>query len=82
MHPAGKAAETVRSLEDAFVDSYIGWREACEDVRNAYRRWHESCPGQRDPSFEGFCAALNWEEQMARAHSIRLAELRARKVAA
>jgi hypothetical protein len=79
---AGTVAERLRALEDAILDSYARWREACEDVRSAYKAWHGSSAVQRDPSFEGFRAALNWEEQMARVHADRTGELRAVRLGA
>ena len=35
------------ALADEFFESYLCWREACEDVRGAYRRWADCGPQQR-----------------------------------
>ena len=53
---------------DAFLDSYICWREACEDVWSAYRRWVECKPQQRRLRFAAYQSALDREEHAARIH--------------
>ena len=56
-------------LVDDFMESYVSWREACEDVRRAYRRWLESTPHQRHLGFATYRAALDREEHAAGVHS-------------
>jgi hypothetical protein len=62
-----RGAET--SLADEFFESYLRWREACEDVRTSYRRWDESEPHLRGLGFVLYCAALEREEHAASLHS-------------
>jgi hypothetical protein len=57
------------ALADEFVDSYVCWREACEDVRAAYRRWADCQPQQRGLGFATYQAALEREERAASIHS-------------
>ena len=59
-----------RSTVDEFMDSWVCWREACEDVRSAYDRWDKSEPPQRPLAFESYRAALEREEQAALVHAI------------
>jgi hypothetical protein len=66
-----------RSLVDAFLDSYVSWREACEDVRSAYQRWGESLSAQRGLAYESYRAALDREERAAHVHSSSTERLRA-----
>jgi hypothetical protein len=33
-------------VADCFIESYVLWREACEDVRGAYGRWRKCKPAQ------------------------------------
>jgi hypothetical protein len=56
-------------LTDEFVESYVCWREACEDVRAAYRRWADCQPQQRSLGFATYRAALEREELAASIHS-------------
>jgi hypothetical protein len=58
----------VQSLVDEFLESYLRWREACARVRTAYERWGSSDSSQRALAFEGYTAAVDWEEQAARVH--------------
>jgi DNA-binding SARP family transcriptional activator len=54
---------------DEFIESYVRWREACEDVGAAYRRWADSEPQQRNLAFATYRAALQREERAATIHS-------------
>jgi hypothetical protein len=51
-----------------FAESYVCWREACEDVRAAYRRWADCQPQQRSLGFATYRAALEREELAANIH--------------
>ena len=53
---------------DEFLESYVRWREACEDVQSAYRRWTQAPEEDRTLSFEIYSAALDREEHAARIH--------------
>jgi hypothetical protein len=57
------------ALGDEFVDSYVSWQEACEDVRSAYLRWSDCTPQQRGLGFATYRAALEREEYAATIHS-------------
>jgi hypothetical protein len=61
--------EQVAPIADEFFDSYLRWREACEDLRTAYERWRNCEPPQRFLAFDGYRAALDREEHAAHKHS-------------
>jgi hypothetical protein len=46
------AAKPLDSVADEFLDSYVRWREACEDVRIAYECWGNCKPPQRALGFK------------------------------
>jgi hypothetical protein len=73
------AAEGFAALVDAFLESYVSWREACEDVSAAYTSWASGEAPRRDLAFESYRAALDWEELAAQVHSDRAARVRAVK---
>jgi hypothetical protein len=75
--PPAPATEPSDPLVDEFLDTWISWREACGDVRAAYRRWIQSDAEQRELAFAGYRAALDREDQAARVHSSRTERLRA-----
>jgi hypothetical protein len=58
-----------------FLETYVCWREACEDVRTAYERWTTSKPAERGMWFAVYRAALEWEERASSAHSERVERL-------
>ena len=65
--PRQTSGEAQRKLAtDDFVESYVRWREACEDVWRAVERWGNSPARQRSRAFEGYRAALEREEHAAR----------------
>jgi hypothetical protein len=74
---ARPVVEPGASLVDEFLDSWVSWREACEDVRSAYERWRRSSPPQRGLAFLGYRAALDREEDAARVYSDRTERVRA-----
>jgi hypothetical protein len=57
------------TLADAFVESWVSWREASEDVRAAYRSWSECARSQRALAFASYRAALDREQHAASIHS-------------
>jgi hypothetical protein len=71
------AAERRSALADAFVESWVTWREASEDVRTAYRWWGECARPRRALAFAGYRAALDREQHAARIHSDRAERVRA-----
>jgi hypothetical protein len=62
--------QTLRSLVNKFIGSWICWREACEVLHNAYARWQQCEAAQRALAFEGYRAALDREDQAAQVHSM------------
>ena len=63
------ATELRSALADGFVDSWVSWREASDDVRAAYRWWSECARPQRALAFAGYRAALDREQHAAGIHS-------------
>jgi hypothetical protein len=74
-----RRAATVRpsALGDAFVDSWVSWREASEDVRTAYRWWNESAGRHRGLAFERYRVALDCEQHAASIHAHWVQRVRA-----
>ena len=70
-------AEPLDSIVHAFLESYIYWTNACEDVRTAYQRWTSSKDPHRALEFARYSAALDHEEYAAAIHSHRTERLRA-----
>ncbi len=64
-------------IVDQFVESYVLWREACEEVRSAYELWRKCTPSHRTAGFRTYLAALDREEHAAGVHFDRAQELRA-----
>jgi hypothetical protein len=62
-------------LIDAFVESYVDWREGCADLHGAYRRWSLSEPRDRDLAFLAYRAALDREEKAALVHEVVAGQL-------
>jgi hypothetical protein len=56
------------SSVDHFIESYVGWREACEDVSMAYAGWLRAPRSERALAFAGYQAALEREDLAAHAH--------------
>lgn len=52
-------------LIDAYIESYVEWREGCADLHGAYRRWALSEPRDRDLAYLAYRAALDREEKAA-----------------
>jgi hypothetical protein len=58
-----------KRLVDGLIDSYVGWREACLRVTDAYRSWaSETGPGATS-AFGRYMAALDQEEQAAEVYA-------------
>jgi hypothetical protein len=57
-----------KPLADEFIESYVCWREACEDVRTGFEHWGACRPSQRGLAFESYRAALDHEEYAAHIH--------------
>ena len=57
-----------RWLEDSCLESYVRWREACADVRLAYKHWESSSRHDGRGAFAVYQAALDQEECAARVY--------------
>jgi hypothetical protein len=66
------------AVTDEFVESYVRWREECEAVRDAYKRFADAAPARRELDYAMYRAALYREELAARAyqHSVERLALR------
>ena len=62
--------------KDEFFESYLHWREACENAHAAYERWLRSEPERRRLAFAAYRAALDGEDYAARVHSVVAERLR------
>jgi hypothetical protein len=60
---------------DAFLDSYVWWREACNDVWSAYWAWLECDSGEGRLRFAAYQSALDREETTAVIHHERARRL-------
>ena len=63
------SVELCRAVTNGFLESYVCWREACEEVRSAYERWGKCKSPQADLTFESYRAALDREDHAARIHA-------------
>ena len=71
-------AESRRSaIADAFIDSWVSWRESCTEVHDAYRSWADSARPQRALAFACYRAALDREQHAARIYSDLAERIRA-----
>lgn len=59
------------------VDSQMSWRDASEDVRDAYRWWRECALRDRALAFELYRAALDHEQHAASVHEDSAQRVRA-----
>jgi hypothetical protein len=72
------AADPSDPLADELFDSWVCWREACEDVRRAYDCWGKCNARQRGLAFAIYSAALDREDRAASVHSVWTDRARAR----
>jgi hypothetical protein len=56
-------------LVDQLVESYVGWREACARVDDAYRLWAIDSGACGRVEFGSYVAALDAEERSAEAYA-------------
>jgi hypothetical protein len=63
---------------DEVFETYVRWRETCEQVRIAYARWGSSERRESSLAFAAYRAALDREECAARFHADCIEQLRAR----
>jgi hypothetical protein len=65
------------ALVEAFLDSYVWWREACDDVWSAYSAWADCASGEAAVRFAAYESALDREETTAVIHHERARRLSA-----
>jgi hypothetical protein len=63
-------------VEDT-VDAYVGWREECGWVWDAYDRWSGAPVAHRPFAFSAYLVALDCEEHAARIYACRAIRLAA-----
>lgn len=65
--PPSSEADRGSRCVDGFIESYVQWREACDEVRTAYRRWTRSTMSRprRGWACARYRAALDREEVAA-----------------
>jgi hypothetical protein len=61
---------------DALLERYVHWREQCIEAREAYQRWLDCVGGRRRLAYAGYLAALDREEQAARAYADQVERVR------
>jgi hypothetical protein len=65
-------------LVDACIDSYIEWREECENLAGAYDRWAGSRRRDRRLAFPAYRAALDREEKAALVYEVMVERVASR----
>jgi hypothetical protein len=65
----GSSTALGRWAFDEIFEWYISWRQECDAVRLAYRRWVESERGEGWLAYAGYVAALDREERAARTYA-------------
>jgi hypothetical protein len=66
-----------RQYEDALVDDYVSWREACRAVAEAYESWRCAERQRQTFAFGLYVSALDREEQAATAYEAAVDQLAA-----
>jgi hypothetical protein len=61
---------------DALLEHYVYWREECIEVVESYRRWLDCERGLGRLAYAGYLAALDREEQAARAYADQIERVR------
>ena len=82
-HPLLMASEEVTApdshirpeLIDELMELYVEWREDCNSLRSAYRRWLSGPADDRDLAFAAYRAALDREEQAGIAYANRFGQI-------
>jgi hypothetical protein len=74
---SGQDLDVASWLTDDFLEGYVSWREESATVRNAYALWQDAQPQDQSVAFAAYGAALDREEQAARALRRRVERIRA-----
>ena len=67
---------------DDLVESYVVWREACEQVATAYAWWAAASAEDRGVAFDVYRSALEREDRAASAHRDAVRRLGVNRAAA
>ncbi|HWF24808.1 MAG TPA: hypothetical protein VG275_05145 [Solirubrobacteraceae bacterium] len=73
--PFGRARR--RRYVDGLIDDYVTWREACGAVAVTYEGWLAAGREDREIAFNVYSAALDREEDAARAYQVAVAQVAA-----
>lgn len=63
--PPSPASDLPAWETDAFLESYVHWREASDAVRAAYELWRDAQQRERRLAYAAYRAALDREEHSA-----------------
>jgi hypothetical protein len=58
-----------KQLVDRLMDAYVGWREACLQVSDAYACWTRETGTRATSAFGSYISALDREEQAAEVYA-------------
>jgi hypothetical protein len=58
-----------KQLVDEAIEAYVDWREECEEVWGAYKRWASAPVGDAAAAFSAYRAALDREECASHAYA-------------
>ncbi len=50
---------------DVMLHRYVCWREECAAVEQAYQRWADAAPADREPAYDRYVTAVTREEHAA-----------------
>jgi hypothetical protein len=64
-----------RALVDAAFDAYVQWRNECNAVDTAYRRWVGPGTSEKACAFGAYNEALNREEHAAERYARKISRL-------
>jgi hypothetical protein len=58
-----------KTLVDDAIGAYVGWREACFEVQDAYDRWARARSADKVLAFLDYAIALDREEEASSAYA-------------
>jgi hypothetical protein len=58
-----------RRLVDKMIDAYVGWREASDLVKDAYRYWGSATGSAASAAYGFYSTALDHEERTAEVYA-------------
>jgi hypothetical protein len=64
-------------LVDEAMDAYVGWREICGDLRDAYERWTRAPRSRAAAAFAQYATALDREERASLEYAVLIGLLHA-----